>query len=231
MFCSENLAAYIQFNNTQKMSDSRNSSNSLRGGGAKQTGGAGRTQKYAMGSHKTDLLGQAGLRAHQERSDAKRKLQLQLTSKRLAADMRAALLMYHTEEEYEEYQIPLPSTEDAKNKLKAMKEFTENWYDKDFREEWLQTVTEVWSEELKAKYEAAVMAAMAARNASKPQEEGEAMSIEELTELIANLDPNTPSEERQRLKKKLKRKKQRAKDTTKAKDKKDEKTELTEFNP
>ncbi len=208
------------------MSDSRNSSNSLRGGGAKQTGGAGRTQKYAMGNHKTELLGQAGLRAHQERSDAKRKLQLQVTSKKLAADMRAALLMYHTEEEYEEYQIPLPSTEDAKNKLKAMKEFTENWYDKDFREEWLQTVTEVWLEELKAKYEAAVMAAMAARNASKPQEEGEAMSIEELTELIANLDPNTPSEERQRLKKKLKRKKQRAKDKEKAKaKKKDENTE------
>ena len=201
------------------MSDARNSSNSLRGGGAKQAGGSGRTQKYAMGNHKTELLGQQGLRAHQERSDAKRKLQLQVTSKKLAADMRAALLMYHTEEEYEEYQIPLPSTEDAKTKLKAMKEFTEQWYDKDFREEWLQTVTEVWLEELKAKYEAAGMAAMAKRANAKQQEEGEAMSIEELTAMIANLGADTPAEERQRLKKKLKRKKQRARDKEKAKEK------------
>lgn len=203
------------------MSDARNSSNSVRGGGAKQTGGSGRTNKYAMGTNKTDLLGQNGLRAHQERSDAKRKLQMQVTSKKLAADVRAALLSEHTEEEYEEMQIPLPSTEDAKTKLKAMKEFTEKWYDKEFREEWLQTVTEVWLEELKAKYEAAVQAVIDARNKSKQQQseggEGEAMSIEELTELIANLDPNTAPEEKQRLKKKLKRKKQRARDKEKAK--------------
>lgn len=195
------------------MSDARNSSNSLRGGGARQTGGSGRTQKYAMGNHKTDLLDQQGLQANAERSEAKRKLQLQITSKQLAADLRARLLEYHTEEEYQEYQTPLPSTEDAKNKLKAMKEFTQKWYDKDFREEWLQTVTEVWLEELKAQYEAAVLAAMAARN--PPQPEGEAMSIEELQEHIANLPEDTPPEERQRLKKKLKRKKQRAKDREK----------------
>lgn len=200
------------------MSDARNSSNNLRGGGSKQTGGAGRTNKYATGNNKTELLGQAGLRAHQDRSDAKRKLQLQVTSKRLAADMRAALLGYHTEAEYEEYQIPLPSTEDAKQKLKAMKEFTEKWYDKEFREEWLQTVTEVWLEELKAKYEAAVEAAMAARNpSSSDNDEGVAMTIEELTEKIASLGPDVSSEERQRLKKKLKRKKQKARDKEKQK--------------
>jgi hypothetical protein len=211
------------------MSDARNSSNSLRGGGAKQTGGSGRTNKYAMGTNKTDLLGQNGLRAHQERSDAKRKLQMQITSKKLAADVRAALLSEHTEEEYEEMQIPLPSTEDAKTKLKAMKEFTEKWYDKEFREEWLQTVTEVWLEELKAKYEAAVQAVIDARNKSKAKQsqqqqqhqteegEGEAMSIEELTKLIANLDPSTAPKEKQRLKKKLKRKKQRARDKEKEK--------------
>lgn len=200
------------------MSDARNSSNSLRGGGAKQTGGAGRTNKYATGTTKTELLGQNGLQAHHDRSDAKRKLALQVTSKKLAADLRAALLMHHTEEEYQEYQIPLPSTDDARAKLRSMKEFTEKWYDKEFREEWLQTVTEVWLEELKAKYEEAVLAAMAARNPPQ-QEEGEAVSIEELTALIANLDPNTPSEEKQRLKKKLKRKKQRARDKEKAKSK------------
>lgn len=202
------------------MSDARNSSNSVRGGGAKQTGGAGRTNKYATGNNKTDLLGQQGLQAHNDRSEAKRKLQLQVTSKQLAADVRASLLEYHTEAEYEEYQIPLPSTEDAKKKLKAMKEFTQKWYDKEFREEWLQTVTELWLEELKALYEAAVQAAMAARNPPK-QEEGEAMSVEELTEMIANLDASVSSEERQRLKKKLKRKKQRAKDKEKEKAKKE----------
>ena len=47
------------------------------------------------------------------------------------------------------------------------------------------------------------------------------MSIEELTELIASMDTNTPPEEKQRLKKKLKRKKQRARDKEKAKTTKD----------
>eukprot|EP00536_Pseudo-nitzschia_multiseries_P003541 jgi/Psemu1/8064/gm1.8064_g len=205
------------------MSDARNSSNSLRGGGAKQTGGSGRTSKFAMGNHKTELLGQAGLQAHQDRSEAKRKLQLQVTSKQLAADVRRMLLEYHTEEEYKDMEIPLPSTEDAKKKLQAMKEFTQKWYDKEFREEWLQTVTEVWLEELKARYEDAVRAAMAARHPRKETEngEGEAMSIEELQDYISNLPEDTPSEERQRLKKKLKRKKQRAKDKEKEKAKKE----------
>ncbi|VEU35494.1 unnamed protein product [Pseudo-nitzschia multistriata] len=202
------------------MSDARNSSNNLRGGGARQTGGSGRTSKYAQGNHKTELLGQAGLAAHQDRSEAKRKLQLQLTSKQLAADVRKMLLEYHTEEEYRDMEIPLPSTEDAKKKLQAMKEFTQKWYDREFREEWLQTVTEVWLEELKEKYEEAVRAAMAARNPPREQQqqqqEGEAMSIEELQEHIAGLPADTPPEERQRLKKKLKRKKQRAKEKEKA---------------
>ena len=202
------------------MSDARNSSNSIRGGGAKQTGGAGRTNKHAAtGSTKAELLGQVGLQAHNDRSEAKRKLQFQVTSKQLAADVRSMLLEYHTEAEYEEYNIPLPSTEDAKKKLKAMKEFTQKWYDKEFREEWLQTVTEVWLEELKERYEAAVEAAMAARN-PPPAAEGEAMSIEELQEMIANLDVDVAPEERQRLKKKLKKKKQRAKDKEKEKAKK-----------
>ena len=202
------------------MSDARNSSNSLRGGGARQTGGSGRTGKHASGNQKTELLGQAGVQAHHDRSDAKRKLQLQITSKQLAADIRKLLLQHHTEEEYKDMEIPLPSTEDAKKKLQAMKDFTQKWYDKEFRDEWLQTVTEVWLEELKARYEDAVRAAMAARNPSKQYEEGEAMSIEELQEHIANLPEDTPPEERQRLKKKLKRKKQRAKDKEKEKAKK-----------
>jgi len=167
------------------------------------------------------------MRAHHDRSDAKRKLQLQVTSKQLALDIRTALLHDHTEAEYQAYEIPLPSTEEAKKKLQSMKDFTEKWYDQDFRDEWLQTVTEVWLEELKTNYQAAVQQAAAMDAAAKQQQqqqqqggggEGEAMSIEELTELIANLDPNkTAPEERQRLKKKLKRKKQRARDKEKAK--------------
>eukprot|EP00592_Proboscia_alata_P006627 CAMPEP_0194362620 /NCGR_PEP_ID=MMETSP0174-20130528/10392_1 /TAXON_ID=216777 /ORGANISM="Proboscia alata, Strain PI-D3" /LENGTH=203 /DNA_ID=CAMNT_0039135601 /DNA_START=79 /DNA_END=690 /DNA_ORIENTATION=- len=198
------------------MSDARNSSNNIRGGGAKQTGGSGRTNKYAAGgsSAKADLLGLESSKQN-DRSEAKRKLQLQITSKQLAASIREKLLEWHTQEEYDAHDIPLPSTDDAKSKLKAMKEFTQNWYDKDFREEWLQTVTEVWLEELKARYEAAVEAALAARNPKKGEDEGEAMTIEELQELIQNLDVNVPAEERQRLKKKLKRKKQKQKEKAK----------------
>jgi len=197
------------------MSDARNSSNSLRGGGAKQTGGSGRTQKQSMGNKKSELLGQNGLRAHQERNDAKQKLQLQMTSKKLAASIKKALLDQGiSEEEYAAQNIPLPSTEDAKKKLKSMKEFTEKWHDKEFREEWLETVTQVWLEELKQQYEEAVRAAVdAVRPPAVPVEE----TIEELTERIANLSADTPPEERQRLKKKLKRKKQRAKEREKAK--------------
>jgi len=166
------------------------------------------------------------MRAHHDRSDAKRKLQLQVTSKQLALEIRTALLNDHTEAEYQAYEIPLPSTEEAKKKLQSMQDFTEKWYDQEFRDEWLQTVTEVWLEELKTNYQAAVQQAAAMDAAAKQQQqqqqggggEGEAMSIEELTELIANLDPNkTAPEERQRLKKKLKRKKQRARDKEKAK--------------
>lgn len=203
------------------MSDARNSSNSVRGGGQKQTGGSGRIGRSIGGKNtKSEILGQSDLQAHNDRSEAKRNLQLRLTSKQLAADMRTGLLEYHTEEEYEEMNIPFPSEDTARAKLKSMKEFTQKWYDKSFREEWLQTVTEVWLQDLKTQYEAAVAAAMAKRN--PPQEEGVEMSVEELQEMIANLDVDTSPEERQRLKKKLKRKKQRIRDKEKEKAKKDE---------
>eukprot|EP00571_Detonula_confervacea_P002390 CAMPEP_0172313016 /NCGR_PEP_ID=MMETSP1058-20130122/19134_1 /TAXON_ID=83371 /ORGANISM="Detonula confervacea, Strain CCMP 353" /LENGTH=208 /DNA_ID=CAMNT_0013026597 /DNA_START=95 /DNA_END=721 /DNA_ORIENTATION=+ len=201
------------------MSDARNSSNNIRGGGSKQTGGSGRTNKYAQGNNRTNLLGGLEGQAQGERSEAKRKLQLLVSSKQLAADVRALLLQEHTEQEYTDAEIPLPSTEDAKKKLKAMKEFTDKWYDKGFREEWLQTVTGVWIAEIKAQYEAAVAAAAATRQ-SNQQVEGEPQSIEELTEMIANLDASVSLEERQRLKKKLKGKKKRAKDKEKEKAKK-----------
>ena len=183
------------------MSDARNSSNSLRGGGSKQTGGSGRTNKYATQNIRP-AYNDVGEQEHGERSEAKRKLQLLVSSKQLASDVRALLLEEHTEEEYNNVNIPLPSTEDAKKKLKSMKEFTEKWYDKGFREEWLCTITGVWIAEIKAQYEAAVAAAR--EEQQKP--EGEAQSIEDLEQLLAN--DNLPLEERQRLKKKLKKKKQ-----------------------
>jgi hypothetical protein len=192
------------------MSDARNSSNSLRGGGAKQTGGSGRTNKYAQGTNRTNTLQGLNGQVHAERSEAKQKLQLLVSSKQLASDVRTLLLEEHTEQEYTSADIPLPSTEDAKKKLKSMKEFTDKWYDKQFREEWLQTVTNVWIAEIKAQYDAAVAAAEAeaAAKRQQPKEEGQPQSIEELEELIANLDDSVPAEERQRLKKKLKKKKQ-----------------------
>jgi len=118
------------------MSDARNSSNNLRGGGSKQTGGSGRTNKYAS-QNRSNLLNGYNKEQEGERSEAKRKLQLLVSSKQLASDVRTLLLEEHTEEEYNNVNIPLPSTEDAKKKLKSMKEFTEKWYDKGFREEWL----------------------------------------------------------------------------------------------
>lgn len=191
------------------MSDARNSSNSLRGGGAKQTGGSGRTNKYAQGTNRTNTLQGINGQVQAERSEAKQKLQLLVSSKQLASDVRALLLEEHTEQEYTSADIPLPSTEDAKKKLKSMKEFTDKWYDKQFREEWLQTVTNVWIAEIKAQYDAAVAAAEAEAAAKRqPKEEGQPQSIEELEELIANLDDSVPAEERQRLKKKLKKKRQ-----------------------
>lgn len=203
------------------MSDARNSSNSLRGGGAKQTGGAGRTNKYAAHTtnNKTaELLGGSGGPGG-ARAAAKQKLQLLVASKHVAQEIRTALLLEQTEAEYQTYDVPLPNTEAAKAKLQAMQDFTEHWYDQDFRDEWLQTVTAVWLAELKAQYHAAVQAATAkaqGSGGSANAEEGEAVSIEELTDQIANLDPlTTSSEERQRLKKKLKRKKQRAREKDK----------------
>ena len=187
------------------MSDARNSSNSLRGGGAKQTGGSGRTNKYASQNNRSNLLnGLNGEQEHGERSEAKRKLQLLVSSKQLASDVRTLLLEEHTEAEYANVNIPLPSTEDAKKKLKSMKEFTEKWYDKGFREEWLCTITGVWIAEIKAQYEAALSAAR--EEQQKP--EGEAQSIEDIEQLLLANDNNITSEERQRLKKKLKKKKQ-----------------------
>jgi hypothetical protein len=205
------------------MSDARNSSGNIRGGGAKQTGGAGRSAKGAAPnqSSKASVLG--GSDYIDPRSEAKRNLQLQVMSKQLASIVKAACLTAHTEEEYQEFNIPMPDPGAAMKKLKAMKEFTQNWYDKDFREQWLLRVRAVWEEELRAEYRAAFEAANRRSNggstsgAGKESEhsskdeatEETPMSIPELEAMIERVDIS--AEERKRLKTKLKNKKKKQK--------------------
>jgi hypothetical protein len=191
------------------MSDARNSSNSLRGGGAKQTGGAGRTHKFVGHNHQRNGLLTQDLEKKDARTEAKRLLQLQIMSKQLANSVRAACLTNHTEEEFEEFNIPMPDPGSALKKLKAMREFTQNWYDKEFRDEWLQRVTEIWEKELMDEYARAFAAEKERREAANQHnsQENEPMSIEELEAKIASLEPG--SEERTKLKKKLKKKKQK----------------------
>jgi hypothetical protein len=195
------------------MSDARNSSGNVRGGGAKQTGGSGRTTKGASnrgGSSKLDgLLGGEIDR----NAEAKRYLQLQIMSKKLANSVRAAILKEseetgegpQTEAEYERFNIPMPDPDTAMKRLKAMKEFTKDWYDAEFREQWLDSVCEVWAKELRAEHAAFWAAEKAHRDGAK---EGEAMSIEELEAMIQS--PDTSAEERKRLKNKLKKRRQKA---------------------
>eukprot|EP00979_Chaetoceros_neogracilis_P012440 scaffold3310_cov283-Chaetoceros_neogracile.AAC.22 len=195
------------------MSDARNSSNSVRGGGAKQTGGSGRTTKGArqMGGAKTRLGMES--EAGDQKLDAKKQLQLKLMSKELANSVSEALLTMHTEAEFEKLNIPLPDPESAMRKLKKMKEFTMNWYDKDFREEWMLHVRELWENELLAQFEEALQAVQSAMGVGAKganiETEGKAMSIEELQAEIENL--NLSAEQRKKLKIKLKKKKQKQK--------------------
>lgn len=212
------------------MSDARNSSNSLRGGGAKQTGGSGRTSRGATrngGSNSKDLLaGQGGM---DRQAETKRHLQLQIMSKKLAISVRESLISdgsadsisggdaaegasrrKRTEAEYAKHNIPLPDPETAIRKLKAMREFTEDWYDEDFRDRWLEKLHAVWVEELWAEFEAAERAHHAAASQKEP------MSMEELEAAIQDLD--TPAEERKRLKKKLKARRQKVKAKQKTQD-------------
>mmetsp|Transcript_115496 Transcript_115496/g.172571 ORF Transcript_115496/g.172571 Transcript_115496/m.172571 type:complete len:208 (-) Transcript_115496:319-942(-) len=193
------------------MSDARNSSGNIRGGGAKQTGGGGRTSKSVQNGGKNGtVLSDLEAPKLNARSEAKRNLQMQVMSKQLANSVRAALMNDHTEAEYEEFNIPMPDPATALKKLKAMTELTKNWYDKEFREEWLQKVNELWQNELREQYEAAFAAAERV-NRSANTDNTEGMSIEELEAKIQSLEVG--SEERTRLKKKLvnKKKKQKAK--------------------
>jgi hypothetical protein len=200
------------------MSDARNSSNNVRGGGAKQNGGSGRTTKGGSTSqnHKNKLDGLLGGEIDRK-EEAKRYLQLQIMSKKLAIQVRAAILKEsaesgegpRTEAEYERFDIPMPDPDTAMKRLKAMKEFTKNWYDADFRDQWLDSVCEVWAKELQAEYAAFWAAEKAHRDGGgAAAAEGEAMSIEEMESMI--LSPDTSGEDRKRLKNKLKKRRQKA---------------------
>lgn len=205
------------------MSDSRNSSGNVRGGGAKQTGGSGRTTRG--GNSKGGPTLGLGDEKKNDRNEATRNLQLRIMSKELAIEMRAAALEHQTEAEYKEMKIPMPDPASAMKKLKAMGEFTMDWYDKDFRKEWLKKTRALWEEELRNEYRTAY-AAVRTRDAKKAANaaaaasgvggstgtettENEAMSIEELEAAILSLDIST--EERKKLKNKLKKKRQKAK--------------------
>jgi hypothetical protein len=202
------------------MSDARNSSGNIRGGGAKQTGGSGRTAKGVGGQKgsKSSLDGLLGGELDRK-AEAKRHLQLQIMSKQLANSVRAAILLEseetgegpRTEAEYERFDIPMPDPDTAMRRLKAMKEFTEDWYDADFREQWLGRVCQVWAKELRAAHAAFWAAEKAHRDGATKNggaADNEAMSIEELEAMIQS--PDTSAEERKRLKSKLKKRRQKA---------------------
>lgn len=143
------------------MSDARNSSGNIRGGGARQTGGSGRSQKSAGlgGNKKGSGIPGMGSEVVDKKEMARRNLQLLAMSKQLALEAREACFNEHTEEEFVELNVPIPDPESAMRKLKAMTKFTSEWHDSVFRERWLKDVLEVWKKELLAQFEAALKAA------------------------------------------------------------------------
>eukprot|EP01083_Nonionella_stella_P143225 444637_1 len=186
------------------MSDARNSSGNIRGGGARQTGGAGRTQKDAGTGGNRKGGGLPGLTSQlpDKKELARRNLQLLTMSKKLAIEAKRFCFENHTEEEYIKLNVPIPDPESALKKLRSMTKFTDDWYDAEFRERWLQTVADVWNAELKAEFEAAAKAAetnAAAKekweNDKKKKESGEngnvegvPVSTEELEAMIQDMD-------------------------------------------
>jgi len=180
-------------------------------GGAKQTGGSGRTSKES--SQKGGAKSSLGMEKESgdRNAEKRQELQLQMMSRQLATSVKAALLAFHTEAEFQNFNIQMPDPESAMRKLKLMKEFTMKWYDKDFREEWLLRSREVWENELQAEFEAALKAVkLAEASGSKVSStDNEPISIEELEAEIKNL--NLSAEERKKLKNKLKKKRQKQK--------------------
>lgn len=215
------------------MSDARNSSGNIRGGGARQTGGAGRTQKNAGEGGNSKGSGITGLSSQKldKKLLARRNLQLLTMSKKLALEAKKACFEEHAEEEYIEMNIPIPDPESALKKLRSMTKFTDDWHDSEFRERWLLTVLKVWNVELKAEFEAAAKA-FAANDAAREKfesdkaakraagktvgtsasgndnAEGVPVSTKELEAMLE--DVTLSAEERKKVKKKLKKRKQKA---------------------
>jgi hypothetical protein len=130
------------------MSDARNSSNNLRGGGNKQTGGKGRTTGNAAPLGNDDWNASAGDRGQAAREH----MQLKMMAKTL---VRKVLAFTGFKPEWKKAKIEMPTEKHAHNRLKGMNERMINWRDKDFKEYWLQRVLEVWVAELKADFAAA----------------------------------------------------------------------------
>jgi hypothetical protein len=218
------------------MSDARNSSGNIRGGGARQTGGAGRTSKSVGGggSKKAGINGLTSSETIDKKLLARRNLQLITMSKKLAIEAQKAIFEESSEEEYKELNIPFPDPDMAMKKLKKMTKFTNEWHDAEFRERWLRSVLEVWTVELKEEYEVALRARKANIEARAKFErdkklrqsgqkgpdvhaendndnenaKGETQSTEQLEKMLE--DVNLSGEERKKIKKKLKKRKQRA---------------------
>lgn len=221
------------------MSDARNSSGNIRGGGSRQTGGSGRTSKAAGtgGAKKAGDITGLSASVTDKKVLARRNLQLLTMSKKLAIEAQKACFEEHTEEEYKELNIPLPDPDSAMKKLRKMTKFTNDWHDADFRERWLKSVLKVWRVELREQFEAAAKAKKAndeakakwerdkklraegksihdnndngASNGNGDNNEGSPMSTEQLEAMLE--DVNLSGEERKKIKKKLKKRKQKAK--------------------
>mmetsp|Transcript_10357 Transcript_10357/g.15136 ORF Transcript_10357/g.15136 Transcript_10357/m.15136 type:complete len:225 (-) Transcript_10357:36-710(-) len=219
------------------MSDARNSSGNIRGGGARLTGGSGRSQKSAGvgGNKKGSGIPGMGSEVVDKKTMARRNLQLLAMSKQLALEAREACFNEHTEEDFAELNVPIPDPESAMRKLKAMTKFTSEWHDSEFRERWLEDVLQVWKEELLAQFEAALKAMNKQKSDAAKQKQasnvngagGEklngtnsnngggdevpvAVSTEELEAMLQNVD--ITGKERKKIKQKLqKRRKQKEK--------------------
>mmetsp|Transcript_13809 Transcript_13809/g.23455 ORF Transcript_13809/g.23455 Transcript_13809/m.23455 type:complete len:212 (-) Transcript_13809:179-814(-) len=207
------------------MSDARNSSGNIRGGGSRVTGGSGRTQKHAdTGGRKGGGIPGTGSEVLDQKELARRNLQMLSMSKQLALMARESCFTDHTEAEYEELNVPMPDAETAMKKLKAMVKATDDWYDAGFRERFLYDVFEVWKKELKAEFEAAAAKAAASKTAAKQKRsgmggegdeggantvEGVAMSTEELEAMLQDI--NITGDERKKIKKKLQKRRKQSK--------------------
>ena len=127
------------------MSDARNSSNSIRGGGARVTGGSGRTSKQASNS-KDDLAG--GSSSDSAAAAARAHARLQAQSKQLARDVLVEVVF---DAEWKEHKMEMPTASLALKRMKAA-EMRKVWYEED-EKDWLEALKNEWIEELRGEFD------------------------------------------------------------------------------